>query len=229
MSQRLQDVVKRMSMEMSSEDLEGFFLARADKPDAKKANPPLITWPDCLGAPATRHRGEQVPACPPAFDTGTIRAGQSELRTRILEALQPRMTRVVPERLVAQAVVSKLFSSLNARISTLRQQVEEVSTELRNRPVVKTATLLDLGVTELSLLMPIQIVIEEYQEEVTASWPEVEAFGSGDSVSEAILALKRDIVALYDDLHATSDGDLGTLPVIWKRILEGLVVPVDKA
>ena len=131
-------------------------------------------------------------------------------------------------REIVEARAAAVPNDLGREISLLRQEVENISRELRCRPVVKPVALVDLGAGTLILRQPIQIVIEEYEDEVTASWPETEAFGSGDTESEAILALKRDIASLYDDLMSTSDSELGTLALGWKRTL-GRLISTDDA
>jgi hypothetical protein len=118
-----------------------------------------------------------------------------------------------------------LYDQWTAQLEKLRAQVEILIEELRTRPIVKMGTLMDIGSTHLTLLNPVQIVIEQYEDEVTASWPELEVFGSGDSDSEAILALKRDIVSLYEELCSTPDSELGALALGWKRTLQGVIGP----
>ncbi len=83
-----------------------------------------------------------------------------------------------------------------AILAELTQQAQDVGF-YGQRPAVLPATIIDLGTPSLRLTQSVPIIIEQYEDQVTASWPEVEAFGAGDSDVEAIVALKRDIVALY--------------------------------
>ena len=109
-----------------------------------------------------------------------------------------------------------------AILAELTQQAQDMGF-YEPQPVVRFATLVALGIQRLSLTRAVLIVIEEHEDEVTASWPEVEAFGAGRSPDEAILALQRDIVALYDDLHDMPDAELGPLLLDHKRILNRMI------
>jgi len=50
------------------------------------------------------------------------------------------------------------------------------------------------------VLQPIPIVIEELEEEVVASFPEIETYATGVNEAEAINNLKKSITELYRDL-----------------------------
>lgn len=138
--------------------------------------------------------------------------------------LQGVLARPIVQELAQRLRDDPQKTALVARIERLESKIEELASELKSRPTVNTVSLVDLGDDDFSLRQPIMIVIEQYEDEVTASWPEVEAFGSGSSAAEAILALKRDIVALFKDLQISLDSDLGVLPAAWKRTLKGVVV-----
>ena len=98
-------------------------------------------------------------------------------------------------------------------------QLKELNEELQTRPIIRNTDLWELNSEKYRLIHPINIVIEEYSDEIVARWPEVEAFGSGATEAEAIAILKQDIVSLFEDLVSFSDDELGKLPQGWKRIL----------
>lgn len=110
-------------------------------------------------------------------------------------------------------------AAVRTEVAHLRAELAELREDLRSRPTVKGAVLLDLAGEGLELLQPVPVVIEEYEEEVVASWPEVETYGSGDTISEAITELKGEIASLYRDLVSSTDEQLGRLPRGWKRVL----------
>lgn len=150
---------------------------------------------------------------------------ETPFATWIRTTLQGVLARSIVELTGASQSDSASMRAVRAQVEQLEHKIEELVGELRQRPVISSVTLLDLGIESLALAQPVQIVIQQYDEEVTASWPETEAFGSGSSPSEAILALKRDIVALYSDLQSTPDEELGALSLVWKRALRRVVVP----
>jgi hypothetical protein len=95
---------------------------------------------------------------------------------------------------------------------------------LLGRPTKWTTQIRDLGEEGYVLAEPIHIVIEEYPDEsVIARFPEVEAFGEGQSEPEAIQDLKSAILDLYDELMETDSDVLGDTPKMWLRVLERII------
>ena len=88
---------------------------------------------------------------------------------------------------------------------------------------VWSVSLVDLGSRDLRLKHPLVVQIEDYGTEFVAAWPEVEAWGSGDSEASAVNSLKDALVSLHDDLAAAADGSLGKLPLRWKQALEAVL------
>jgi hypothetical protein len=82
-----------------------------------------------------------------------------------------------------------------------------------------STTIVDLGDADLRLRFPLTVVVEECGDDCIASWPEVEAFGSGPTAADAINALKDEVSSLYRDLSQAPDAELGKLPLRWKRAL----------
>lgn len=79
-------------------------------------------------------------------------------------------------------------------------------------------TINDLESERYHLRAPISVMVENYDVEVIARWPSVEAFGYGETEEDALSTLKQDIVSLYLDLRESPD-QLGSLPQKWLRIL----------
>ncbi len=90
---------------------------------------------------------------------------------------------------------------------------------LAPRRYIYSTSVVDLGSDVLALQFPLVVAVEEFRTEVVASWPEVEAWGSGSTDAEAINALKDAIADLYFELKQTPDANLGKTPLRWKRAL----------
>jgi len=112
------------------------------------------------------------------------------------------------------------------------QSTEELTEESPDSELVRTwsTSIVSLGSDKYRLLFPLIISLEDYGVEIIASWPEVEAWGTGNTDSEAINALKDDIVRLCDDLLGAQDLTLGKLPRRWAMALRAVIaVVVDDA
>lgn len=88
------------------------------------------------------------------------------------------------------------------------------------------AQISELGESGLALHSPLVVTLEDYGEEIVASYPEVEAFASGMTEFDAINALKDEISSLYAELAGTSETKLGKLPKRWRRTLLTVAHPV---
>jgi hypothetical protein len=110
-----------------------------------------------------------------------------------------------------------------------------MSTMTKNPPKAKrdddrprhkwAATISELGESGLALRAPLTVTLEDYGDEVVASYPEVEAFGSGSTEADAINDLKDEIANLYVELTETPQTKLGKLPRRWKRALCAVAHP----
>jgi hypothetical protein len=109
------------------------------------------------------------------------------------------------------------------QIDSLREKIDNLLSLLRDMPLIKNTILRDLNSEKYSLKENIEIIIEEYQDEIIALWPEIEAFGHGITQPEAILNLKNEIIDLYEDLSNTKEKELGRLPKMWLRILKKVI------
>ena len=118
------------------------------------------------------------------------------------------------ERTIASAIDQVV--ALSARLQALEER-------LASQGVTRQAMLCDLGEDGYNLKCPISVVVEEYDEETVARFPEVEAFASAATEGEAIALLKKDIVELYEELLASDEDELGKLPRQWRRALSHLI------
>ena len=90
------------------------------------------------------------------------------------------------------------------------------------KPVVAATTIAHLGTYRL--VAPLMVVLEYYLDEVVAHYPEVDAWGAGATPHDAIRALKRDIVNLYESMADDDETTLGAGPLSWKRALGAMIV-----
>lgn len=102
--------------------------------------------------------------------------------------------------------------------------IENLIKDLHQRPAVYNAKLYDLGHDKYILNNPIEVVIEKYEEETIARFPELELFFSSSTESEAIIGLKQEIIDLFVELASSKEKELGLLPKMWRRILKTLII-----
>jgi hypothetical protein len=120
--------------------------------------------------------------------------------------------------------VDDLNSQVKSVVSELQQCKEGISAilnelnELKEKPITKQTELFEID-EALEVIRPIPVVIEEYDDEVIATFPEIEAFGAGLCEAEAIINLKNEIRKIFLELEGVSDDKLGKLPLSWKRVL----------
>ena len=105
----------------------------------------------------------------------------------------------------------QLAIRLSNEIRELLEEVKELRTELSGRPLVSTILLSNLSDVRVTVVNPISVIVEEYDEECLARWPEVNAYGIGSTLSEAIHYLKDNIVELYYDLANRDEEILGDI------------------
>jgi hypothetical protein len=73
------------------------------------------------------------------------------------------------------------------------------------------------------LKMPISVVLEYENNEVTASIPDLEIYGEGNSDTEALSDLKFELLDLIDIVFDEPDEKLGESPKMWKKSLQMVV------
>nr|BAL54674.1 hypothetical protein HGMM_F17E10C04 [uncultured Acetothermia bacterium]BAL58340.1 hypothetical conserved protein [Candidatus Acetothermum autotrophicum] len=112
---------------------------------------------------------------------------------------------------------------IEMRLGRLETSLQELLEIVSERAHTKQTWVRDLHRDDLEVLSPIPITIEEFDDEVVATWPEVEVYASAETESEAIAKLKQEIVQLFEELRETPDKELGKLPRSWKRILLGTI------
>ena len=115
------------------------------------------------------------------------------------------------------------MAELNEKVSDLQRQVGELTDAVQETAKIYNATIYELGNSQYELTMPLQIVLEEDQEETVARIPELNLYASADTDSEAINELKQEVIKLYGDLES-SDRELGPLPQSWLQTLRKLIV-----
>lgn len=141
-----------------------------------------------------------------------------ESRLRIIEIQQGVSRTPRLDRMILEAV-----AKLRKEVSELRQKVDELTEIVRDTDRIYNTTIYDLGDNKYELSTPLQIVLEEGDEETVARIPELNLYTSADTDSEAIQELKQEIIQLYDDLLG-SERKLGPLPASWLQTLRNLVV-----
>lgn len=136
---------------------------------------------------------------------------------RIIEVRQSisRISRL--DRFTIQTILN-----LKDELNELRNQLSQITETLENTSKIYNATIYDLGDNRYKLTSPLQIVLEEDQEETVARIPELNLFATADTDAEAIIQLKLELINLYDEL-STSDITLGPLPKSWLATLKNLI------
>lgn len=144
--------------------------------------------------------------------------GTSDPRQSKLHSRTDTVWAVAP----GEAIESDEQGTLSNELAGLSERVDL----LCQRPIKWMAQIRDLGDPGYLLAEALMIVIEEYASEgsVIARFPEVEAFGEGETESEAILRLKEDILRLYIDLDRSSPDELGPMPESWLRVLRRVII-----
>ena len=141
-----------------------------------------------------------------------------EYRLRIVD-IQRRVARVPRwDRAIYESL-----ADLKEQVSNLQKQVAELTEAVEDTVKISNATIYELGDGQYELTTPMQIVLEEDQEETVARIPELNLYASADTDSEAINELKQEIINLYEDLQS-SDRKLGPLPESWLQTLRKLIV-----
>lgn len=123
--------------------------------------------------------------------------------------------------------VESVKSELKDCKEGIRTVVNELE-ELKEKPITKQTELFEID-GALELIRPIPVVIEEYEDEVVATFPEIEAFGVGLCEADAIVNLKGEITKIFFELEGISDDKLGRLPLSWKRALLKVVKEIGNS
>jgi predicted RNase H-like HicB family nuclease len=123
---------------------------------------------------------------------------------------------------------NNVFDDLIERVESLVNLSGQLCAEIQDRPLKYNLQIFDLGEAEYRLAEPILILIEEYTEDDTiiASFPEIEVFGEGATISEAIVSLKQAILDLFEELNESSPELLGDLPKTWHKVLYRLIIKI---
>lgn len=111
---------------------------------------------------------------------------------------------------------------------TLDLQLDALLAELRDafdappETASTSITAISAPDREIPLRMPLLAIIQHDEDEVSARLPEFSAAGFGATEADAIADLKEELGALYLELREIPDGELGRIPMRWKRGLEHL-------
>ncbi len=125
------------------------------------------------------------------------------------------------------AIISKDTVQTTAQIVLSAREYFNKNNEA-NYPIQEVAqiqdTLIrDILIDEYTLKEPIKAILEIYSDEVVALVPELELFGSGKNIIEAVNELKLELVDLFTDLKDIPDENLGKFPKSWKKIICSLI------
>lgn len=121
--------------------------------------------------------------------------------------------------------LSSSMELLRNDVASCRACLDSLYSAVTDKPLIKETRLVEIA-AELEVIEPIPVVIEESEDEVVASFPELEVFAVGASEAEAISSLKTEIRGLYYELVDTPDEQLGRVPQTWKRVLAKVVKTV---
>lgn len=146
------------------------------------------------------------------------------MRQRKSTSWPPETTDFAPIGQTELAILTSIFKSDVKNIQKIICELKEEIKNLQGRETIYETSLYDLGNKKYKLRNPINIIIEVYEDEFIAKFPELEIFGSGNTETMAILDLKNEIIILYDELVNYSEKELGRLPQMWRRILKKLVL-----
>ena len=150
---------------------------------------------------------------------GEIPGEYQLLKTRLWSKAED-FTPISPAELAILTSVRSDFRNIEKIVRDLAEGIKN----LQEKPIVYTTYVYDLGNKKYKLKNPINIVIEVYEDEFIAKFPELEIFGSGNTETESILALKEEIITLYVELADSSEKELGRLPQMWRRTLKKLIL-----
>jgi hypothetical protein len=116
--------------------------------------------------------------------------------------------------------IYSIVFQLSADIKQLSEEIRLLKEQLVDRPLVSSVTLSNLNNDSFEIIKPISIILEETDEESLARWPEVNGFGIGSTVYEAISDLKKNICELYSDINSHDQATLGELALETLRTLD---------
>lgn len=134
--------------------------------------------------------------------TGFYYTGELPFRPESLRIDLSALAGAVLRSIVMQDPQTQILAG---EIGAIRTELAELRELIAERPTIRPTLLTSLGSTGMQLLAPIAIVIEEYEDECLARWPEAQATGRGINESTAIDSLRNDIAFLYRDLMDTDE------------------------
>ncbi len=110
------------------------------------------------------------------------------------------------------------LDALRSEVSELRAEISQLIDRFQDQAATKTIAIHGLASKKYTLRKPLFATLEDHTDEVVARLPEFDLYASGENEAEALAALQKEIVELYEDLLA-SEAELGELPASWLRDL----------
>lgn len=84
--------------------------------------------------------------------------------------------------------------------------------------------LYDLSSDKYSLKEMVDVIVNEENDCFRTENDELGVWATGKSVKEALSSLKKEIIALYEELEERGEGRLGPKPLLWWDLLKNLIV-----
>ena len=113
------------------------------------------------------------------------------------------------------------------RIDFLTQEVKELKDVIKQlvkkEPAMIKTKIYGLPSDRYELKIPVDVILEIYDDEVLALIPDLELYGEGSNEIESLNDLKLELLDLADTLYGMSDNELGDSPKAWKKTLNQLV------
>jgi len=116
---------------------------------------------------------------------------------------------------------------LSKDLRVIRDAVESLVSRLAEQPKSYTVQINSLNSKILIVGKPISILVEETEDEVIASWPEIGSFGRGSSVFEALVGLKADIERDFLSVVSRDNRELGEIAKYNKLTMSSYITKTE--
>lgn len=98
------------------------------------------------------------------------------------------------------------------------------NTPYRNPYSAFSSYLYDLNSEKYSLKETVDVIVNEEDDCFRAENDGLGVWSTGSSVKEALSNLKKEIIALYEELEEVGENGLGPKPLMWWGLLKNLIV-----
>ncbi|MBM3234925.1 hypothetical protein FJZ31_01370 [Candidatus Poribacteria bacterium] len=129
---------------------------------------------------------------------------------------EPQTTQGLPSNKVKGQLTSKEISAFLNRIAEFTEALK----------VPHTIFISDLRHDKYKLTQPIPVSIEYEDDTVIVSFYDVDVYGTGDDIQEAITDLCSQIIEVYE-LYSQNVNRLGPVPTREWKYLQTIVRPID--